>query len=151
MLTATVAAAFLVLMDGGIGIGLAVLGAALAIALFMWRPLSQSSRRASGAFHAQSPNAQFIGGAKWKTGPSFSGRASWPMVELRVLNEGIAVQPSRKWLGWAVPTIELEWSSIRSVERTALGVKIVRCDVGESGLCFSQIVIDFLTYCGPIQ
>jgi hypothetical protein len=78
----------------------------------------------------------FLGGATWRTSHAVSLRASWPLVKLEIYAEGIRVGPSKRWFGWAVPEVELEWISIISIYGTRTGIHITRGDLPGSWILF---------------
>jgi hypothetical protein len=118
-----------------IGILIVILGVIAGILLFFVLPTRRSTRRATSP-RAAEPRATFSGGATWKSGGGFAGRASWPLVQLKVFEEGLTICPARSWVAWTVPHIDLQWADIRAIDTKRSGIRIVRADSQDAWVLF---------------
>ncbi len=113
-------------------------GGILGFWLFFLRPRLRSTALVNGNDVFDKCRVKFIGSATWKTGPSFAGRASFPMVQLQIFDQGLRVSGNFRWIRWAVPTIELLWSDIAIVKKSPTGIRIVRRDVENAFIVFQM-------------
>ncbi len=78
----------------------------------------------------------FIGSGTWCAPGETTGKASWPLVRLDILQSGLVVGPTSRWLRRMVPHVELRWADISCVESRPTGVRINLKGSGDPSLLF---------------
>ncbi len=76
---------------------------------------TRTSRRIATPSDSSVVLARFTGGMSFKRVGGGGGNATTPLVALSLLGWGVRLGPSRRFLEWVVPTLELRYSEIEVV------------------------------------